>query len=219
MLNSTASLAVDDVEQIIKAEQGNPIKITADSLLLRDSENMAIFKRNVVASQGRLSLNAQEMTAYTRKIPNSNRSEIIRIEAFEDIIFTARDRKIYSQRAEYNIEKGKIELFDQIKFEDGPNIIEGDKFIYNILTGKSNLSSTKNTDNESRSSKSSGRVRARIVPESNEVKRVTDKDKLEKPKLKESQKSKIVQEILLETKPKNSIGKSIKVPYLKKPNR
>ena len=151
-----------DLKKIIKPEKGKPILIDADSLMLKDKDNLAIFKKNVLVKQGQMVLKADEVKVYSEDILGKKRSKIKKIEAFGDVKFSSMGKTAEANNAHYDVAKGKVTLKNKVRLEEDGNTLEGSNFIYNVNTGRSSISGSKKVvDGKTKKS----RVKATLTPE------------------------------------------------------
>lgn len=109
----------------------SPIEITADSLVVKQQEQMATFAGNVDASQGQLSLRADELRVfYSDDKPKgapagAGAQSIKRIEAVGHVVVTAPDQTATGDRGAYDVGQGKITLEGNVVLTRGDDVIRG----------------------------------------------------------------------------------------------
>ena len=166
-------------ENPLSLKKGDPINIKADNLAVMNKKNYAVFKNNVVASQGKMILKADEMQVYTYNDSKENKTKFERIECYGNVDFDSGIKKAKSQKAIYYVKKGLLELTENVYLQDGENTVEGQKFIYEVETGKTsisnnllseaktaedNLSVKQETGKDEGNKIINGRVKASLIP-------------------------------------------------------
>ena len=137
------------------SEAGQAIEITADTLEVRQSENVAIFEGSVHAVQGELVLNADILTVRYRETEGGQGNlGVSRIDAEGNVVITSPGETAQGQRGVYNVEQGRIDLAGGVILHQGNNIVEGEALTMNLETGVSRVSGA-----------GSARVHGLFVPE------------------------------------------------------
>ena len=131
------------------------IEITADTLEVRQSENVAVFEGAVNAVQGDLVLNADMLTVHYRDTAGGDGNlGVSRIDAEGNVVVTSAGEVAKGQRGIYNVEDGIIDLVGGVVLNQGNNIVEGETLTMNLETGVSKVSGA-----------GSGRVQGLFVPD------------------------------------------------------
>ena len=131
------------------------IEITADTLEVRQSENLAIFAGAVNAVQGDLVLNADMLTVHYREAEGGGGNlGVSRIDAEGNVVVTSAGEIAQGQRGIYNVEDGIIDLIGGVVLNQGNNVVEGETLTMNLETGVSKVSGAGGT-----------RVQGLFVPE------------------------------------------------------
>ncbi|MFV9880418.1 MAG: lipopolysaccharide transport periplasmic protein LptA [Rickettsiales endosymbiont of Dermacentor nuttalli] len=144
----------------VKAETKNkePIEILSDTLILDQKKNLATFEGNVKAIQGSLNLMADKVIAYYINTKDS-KWIVSKISALGNVTIIDNSQKARGDTGEYNAIKETLELYGSVILTKDNNILKGDKLIYNIQKGYSQIFSTnKNTHG------GDGRVKAILTP-------------------------------------------------------
>ena len=153
-----AGAAQDDDGAGTAGNASQAIEITADTLEVRQSENVAVFEGSVHAIQGELVLNADMLTVYYREVAGSQGNlGVSRIDAEGNVIISSPDETAQGQRGTYDVENGRIDLAGGVILSQGNNIVEGEVLTMDLETGVSRVSSG-----------SGGRVQGLFVPEEEE---------------------------------------------------
>ena len=123
------------------AEANEAIEITADTLEVRQSENVAIFEGSVNAVQGDLVLNADTLTVHYREAAGgAGNLGVSRIDAEGNVVVTSAGEVAQGQRGIYNVEDGIIDLIGGVVLNQGNNVVQGQSLTMNLETGVSKVS-------------------------------------------------------------------------------
>ena len=140
------------------AEGGSPgqaIEITADTLEVRQSENVAVFQGSVEAIQGDIVLTAETLTVHYREAGDEDGNfGVSRIHAEGDVVIFSPQETAQGQRGVYDVEEGTIELAGGVVLHQGNNIVEGAALTMDLGTGVSRIIGS-----------GSGRVTGLFVPD------------------------------------------------------
>jgi len=129
-----------------KKEKGKEIEIAADNKIEVDNEQgIMIVTGNAFVKEGLTSLQADILTAFTCQTKDGD-TEILQINADNNIIIVSDQGKAFADRGIYFVEDKIIELYDNVKLEKAGDILVGDKGIFNVLTGKGEISTEPNKE-------------------------------------------------------------------------
>ena len=121
-----------------------PIEISADSLEVRQNEQLAIFRGNVDAIQGKIRLNAAEVWVHYRpEADGESEGTISRINASGGVRFSTPSETAQGDLGVYDVDAQVITLTGSVMLTRGANIIRGEKLVLNLATGQSKIESTK----------------------------------------------------------------------------
>ena len=127
-------------EEEEKKEEEKEIEISADNKIEIDNEQgVMIVTGNAFVKEGLTSLNADMLTAFTCQLKNGD-TKVLQINADKNIIIISDQGKAYADRGIYFVEDKIIELYDNVKLEKEGDILVGDKGIFNVSTGKGEIS-------------------------------------------------------------------------------
>jgi lipopolysaccharide export system protein LptA len=158
-----------------------PIEITADSLAVDQKDGSATFTGNVDAKQGDVRIRSHKMivsyssTSKAAKpaapaIPASASNApgaINKVTLLGNITITSNGDIAQGQHGIYDVKKQMIFLDTDVVLSQGKNIVKGDKLVYNVTTGKSDISAGQASAVDSAGKKSSGRVKGVFIPQKN----------------------------------------------------
>ena len=116
------------------------IIITAENKIEVDNEKgVMIITGNAFVKEGLTSLQADMLTAFTCQKKNGD-TEILQINADNNVVIISDQGKAFAKRGIYFVDDKIIELYDKVKLEKDGDILVGDKGIFNVLTGKGEIS-------------------------------------------------------------------------------
>lgn len=141
-----------------------PVKISADSLEMRDKEGVAVFSGNVAVVQGETTLKAGKMTVYYNKAQSGDKdgaaktpqpsgaaglsaAGIDHLEVSDKVYLKSRtqvatgDSGTYDGKSQILVLQGK-----KVVLTDGDNVATGCKLTAHVDTGKAFLESCKGAD-------------------------------------------------------------------------
>ena len=141
-LPSMAKLQLLDDEK--RYQSTEPIEITADSLEVKQSENLAIFRGDVDAVQGDMLLRADKLFVHYRRDNDiSEDPGITRIDAEGNVFISSPDETAQGAKAIYSVDDQKIWVSGEVILTQGDNIIEGDQLELDLKSGESRVLSGK----------------------------------------------------------------------------
>lgn len=140
-----------------------PIEIVSDSLTVRQQEQLAVFNGNVDATQGDLSLRADEIKVFYdqkagqdgKKAQPGDSQSIRQIEATGHVVVTDPQQSASGDRGAYDVAAGRIRLEGNVVLTRMENVLRGTVLDLELATGVATLRGGKGTD----------RVRALFRPE------------------------------------------------------
>jgi lipopolysaccharide export system protein LptA len=138
-----------------------PIEITADTLEVKQNQQLAIFRGKVDALQGEMRLRADELIVHYRdNKENPDQPGISKIEAEGNVFVSSPKETGKGARGVYDVDHARIDLVGDVVLTQGQNIVKGDTLEMNLTTGESKVASGKT---------GGGRVRSLFVPEKKPV--------------------------------------------------
>ena len=136
-----------------------PIEITADTLEVRQAENLAIFRGDVDAIQGDMLLKADMLVVHYRDNKETpDQPGISQIDAEGNVFVSSPDETAQGARGIYDVDNEKIWLTGQVVLTQGDNIIQGEQLELDLATGQSKVLSAAPESGKSE------RVRGLFVP-------------------------------------------------------
>ena len=120
---------------------GQAIEITADTLEVRQSENVAIFEGSVNAVQGTLVLNADMLIVYYREVEGGQGNlGVSRIDAEGNVVISSPEETAKGERGVYNLDEGRIDLAGGVVLSSGNNVVQGEALTMDLESGVSRVS-------------------------------------------------------------------------------
>ena len=130
----------NNLENNNDSKKETEIIITADNKIEVDNEKgVMIITGNAFVKEGLTSLQADMLTAFTCQKKNGD-TEILQINADNNVVIISDQGKAFAKRGIYFVNDKIIELYDKVKLEKEGDILVGDKGIFNVLTGKGEIS-------------------------------------------------------------------------------
>ena len=120
-----------------------PIEITADSLEVKQNEQLAVFRGHVDAIQGKMRLTANEVwVRYRPESGGESQGTISQINATGGVLFTTPSETASGDAGVYDVDAQVITLTGSVVLTRGGNVIRGEKLVLNLATGQSKIEST-----------------------------------------------------------------------------
>ncbi len=134
-----------------------PIEITADTLEVKQNQQLAVFRGKVDAVQGTMRLRADQLTVHYRESKESpDQPGISKIEAEGNVFVSSPTETGKGSRGIYDVDRARIDLMGDVVLTQGNNIVKGDTLEMNLTTGESKVA---------KGATQGGRVKGLFVPE------------------------------------------------------
>ncbi|MEM8752540.1 MAG: lipopolysaccharide transport periplasmic protein LptA [Pseudomonadota bacterium] len=118
-----------------KHDESQPIEIAADSLEVRESDNVAFFRGEVVAGQGTLRLTASELEVdYGGSAGDTG--QIRRLQARGAVFIANGAETAAGEWADYDVAAGLIKMGGQVTLTQGGNVVKGASLTIDLNTGQ-----------------------------------------------------------------------------------
>lgn len=143
-----------------------PIEISSDTLEVLQKDRIAIFRGNVIARQGKVTLNATEMKVFYKdgssgEAPGATGS-VSKIEVRGDVLLVTRQESAEADQGVYQVDRQHVTMTGNVSLSKDKSVIKGNRLEYNLANGKSVLSSgATGADGKAQG----GRVKGVFVPE------------------------------------------------------
>jgi lipopolysaccharide export system protein LptA len=119
-----------------KHDSKAPIEITADSLEVRQAENLAIFAGEVVAGQGTLRLTADKVAVtYDTEKSGGDTGAIQNMRADGNVFLSNGSETAQGAWAEYDVAGGFVRMGGKVVLTQGGNAISGNELKIDLNTG------------------------------------------------------------------------------------
>ncbi|MEC9368828.1 MAG: LptA/OstA family protein [Pseudomonadota bacterium] len=132
------------------AKNNQPIDIESDTLEVQDNKKIAIFKGNVKAVQGDMTLRSKELHVSYASAEGKDGapagglgsggggSQITRIRAEGKVIIdSAKDQTATSEWADFDVLGQIVTIGGNVILSQGGNVIKGDRLVIDLKTGQS----------------------------------------------------------------------------------
>ena len=120
-----------------------PIEITADSLEVKQNEQLAVFRGHVDAKQGKMRLTANEVwVRYRPESDGESQGTISQINATGGVVFSTPSETARGDTGVYDVDDQVITLTGSVVLTRGGSVIRGEKLVLNLATGQSKIEST-----------------------------------------------------------------------------
>lgn len=142
-----------------------PIEISADQLEVMQSNQKAVFRGNVVAVQGDVTLRSDRMTVHYRDAKSGGASSmgaVSKIEVDSNVRLNTPQESAKAAKGVYDVDREQILLLGDVFLTRGQNVLKGDRLDYNLRTQKSVLTSVPTIGRQG--GVNSGRVKGVFVP-------------------------------------------------------
>lgn len=148
---------VPNALQGFATNRDQPVRITSNSLEVRDKEKTAVFAGNVVVVQGDTTMRSPELLVFYEgsAAPADNQpqstSSIKRLEAKGGVVVQTKDQTATGDKGVFEMKTNTVTLTGKpVVLTQGPNVVQGEKLTVDLVTGVSRIEG--------------GRVRSIIVP-------------------------------------------------------
>ena len=124
----------------LSKETNQPIDIQSDTLEVLDDEKRAIFRGNVEAVQGGMTLRSRELLVHYdggEGLSGSN-SRITKIRADGTVLITTeKQQTATSDWAIFDVKSQLVTIGGNVVLSQGENVIKGDRLVIDLKTGRS----------------------------------------------------------------------------------
>ena len=117
-------------------DSSKPIEIVADSLEVRQAEDLAVFSGTVEAAQDTLRLTADKVTVhYDEDEGGGETGAIRRMVAEGDVFLSNGSETAEGDFGEYDVEAGMVRMRGDVVLTQGQNAIQGERLVIDMETG------------------------------------------------------------------------------------
>ena len=159
---ATASASAQESDSSVpfigtRTDSSAPIEIVADTLEVKQKEQLAIFRGNVDALQDDMRLRADTLIVHYRENKeNPDQPGISKIEAEGNVFVSSPKETAKGARGVYDVDRAHIDLVGGVVLTQGENVVRSDRIEMNLATGESKVAS---------GGEGGGRVHGLFVPE------------------------------------------------------
>lgn len=125
----------------LAADNNEPIDIESDSLEVNDTTKIAVFRGNVKAVQGKMTMRTKELhVSYSGGDGElGSGSEITHIKAQGKVLITTdKDQTATSDWANFDVKKQTVVIGGNVVLsQGGDSVLKGDRLVINLKTGQS----------------------------------------------------------------------------------
>ncbi|MEL6476348.1 MAG: lipopolysaccharide transport periplasmic protein LptA [Pseudomonadota bacterium] len=119
-----------------KHDSSAPIEITADSLEVRQADQVAIFEGNVIAGQGTLRLTASRVEVYyDQEAEGGETGAIQRLDASGNVFLSNGSETARGAEGTYDVAEGKVSMAGDVVLTQGENAVSGKQLEIDLNTG------------------------------------------------------------------------------------
>ncbi|MFC5067573.1 LptA/OstA family protein [Flaviflagellibacter deserti] len=151
---SLAQQAVTDAFKGFSGRSDQPVKIEADRLDVRESDQAAIFTGNVFVQQGDSTLRSSKLTVFYDNKPAAKGAapaaaaassqagrNIRRIEAEGSVVVQSKDQHATGDRGIFDLPSNTVTVTGNVVLTQGQNVLRGNKLVVDLTTQQSKLES------------------------------------------------------------------------------
>jgi len=121
---------------VLKTDTSQPVDVTSDALDVNQEDGSALFKGNVLITQGQMRLSADSVLV----INKTEGSGIERLEARGNVILVSGTDAAEAGEADYSIDSGLVELRGSVLLTQGTTSLGAERMVVNLATGNATLS-------------------------------------------------------------------------------
>jgi lipopolysaccharide export system protein LptA len=127
----------------IAGGNSGPVNIEAETLEVRDQENMAIFSGNVVVVQGDVTLRTARLRVdYEGGARQAGQQTIKSLLAEGKVHVTSKDQVVTGDTATFDMATQMITVTGDVVLSQGKNVVRGPKLFVDLNTGRARVESS-----------------------------------------------------------------------------
>jgi lipopolysaccharide export system protein LptA len=142
------------ISPLFSQDSDQPIKITSNSLEVRDKNHIATFVGNVIAVQGDSTLKCKKLVVFYEDSSgpapaskagqtSSSNQQIKKLVAKGGVVVTQKDQTATGEEGVFEMKTNVAILTGNVVVTQGDNVIRGDKLYIDMTTGVSRVESNK----------------------------------------------------------------------------
>jgi lipopolysaccharide export system protein LptA len=128
--------------------RGQPVKIQAATLEVRDKDKIATFTGDVHVTQGDTQMRSKVMVVFYEEEPGKpsmpaaqpgpgGQQQIRRMEAKGGVVVTQKDQTAVGDTAEFEMQSNTVTLIGNVVVTQGQDVVRGQKLVVDLTTGVS----------------------------------------------------------------------------------
>jgi lipopolysaccharide export system protein LptA len=123
--------------------RGQPVKIEAKTLEVRDKDKVATFSGDVHVVQGDTDLRCNVLVVYYEAgdKKGDDQQQIRRMEARGHVVVVQKDQVATGERGDFDMRSNTVTLTGSVVVAKGENVLRGKKLVVNLTTGVSRMES------------------------------------------------------------------------------
>jgi lipopolysaccharide export system protein LptA len=152
--NSAGGSSVPNALQGFQQNRGQPVKIEAARLEVRDKQKIATFSGNVKVVQGDTTMHCRTLVVYYEGKDSApggaapmqaaapgpgGASQISRLEAKGNVIVTQKDQTATGDSGLFDMKSNTVTLLNNVVVSQGPNVVRGERLVVDLTTGVSRV--------------------------------------------------------------------------------
>jgi lipopolysaccharide export system protein LptA len=146
-----AQKAVTSAFEGFSGRSDQPVKIEADRLEVRETDQAAVFSGNVLVAQGDSSLSTRKLTVFyesdgpgTAQATGDVQSarNIRRLEAEGAVVVRSKDQRATGDRGVFDMPSNTVTVTGNVVLSQGPNVLKGDRLVVDLTTQQSRIESS-----------------------------------------------------------------------------
>jgi lipopolysaccharide export system protein LptA len=131
-----------------RRNRNEPVKIEASVLEVRDRDQVAVFKGNVIVRQGDTELRCRELAVHyeggalakaTADAQSIAPQRIRRLVATGGVIVLSKDQRATGGQGVFDMRANTVTLSGDVVLTQGPNVMRGDRLVVDLNSGLSRL--------------------------------------------------------------------------------
>jgi lipopolysaccharide export system protein LptA len=131
-----------------RRNRNEPVKIEAAVLEVRDKDQVAVFRGNVIVRQGDTELRCRELTVHyeggtlasAKAAPQDVAPQRIRrLVATGGVIVSSKDQRATGGSGVFDMRANTVTLSGDVVLTQGPNVMRGDRLVVDLNSGLSRL--------------------------------------------------------------------------------
>jgi len=151
---TSSSKGIPNALQGFSQNRGQPVRIEATSLEVRDKERVATFTGNVKVVQGDTTMRCKSLVVFYEQQESAasvkaatpgpgGAQQIRRLEARGGVTVTQKDQTASGETGVFDMRSNTVTLVGNVVVSQGPNVMRGDRLVVDLTTGVSRVDAGK----------------------------------------------------------------------------